>query len=209
MGQGSEYLFTIGDAGQVAREIKGIFMRGRREPRVAFVGRSNVGKSSLLNALLGETLARVSKQPGKTAAIHLFWWRKTKLILADFPGYGYAKKSKEERERWSHFISTYIKGDAGLQGILMLLDARHDPSEEDAAALDFLSFHRLPITLVFTKSDQIRGQAEMAKRQNQMAKWMKAQNFEGPSFWISVEPGHRLGKEGLKQLIRFLEGETR
>src|SRR4051812_5723044 len=98
-----EFILTIGDRSQLesGKLIRGPFLKGRREPRIALVGRSNVGKSSLINSILEAKLARISTEPGKTRAIHCYLWNEAARILVDLPGYGYARVSKVERERWA------------------------------------------------------------------------------------------------------------
>src|SRR5947209_2966933 len=103
------FLLTIGDQSGFEGLINGKFLKGHGEPRFAMVGRSNVGKSTLINHILAATLARVSNVPGKTRAIHLYLWKEAKKIVADLPGYGHAGVSKAERDRWAAFISTYLR----------------------------------------------------------------------------------------------------
>src|SRR6476661_10252869 len=118
-----EFVATIGGIQDLPKLLRGEFLNGRREPRIAFVGRSNVGKSSLLNSLLGTTLARTSNQPGKTRGLHFYLWKEAKRILVDLPGYGYARAGHEERERWAEFINQYLKQDPLLDAVLVLLDS--------------------------------------------------------------------------------------
>src|SRR4051812_6041463 len=127
----SRFLVTLGDVSQVSNALTGPSLKGHREPRLAMVGRSNVGKSSLINKLLGAPLARISKQPGKTRCLHFYLWGEEKRILVDLPGYGYARVAKTERDRWSEFIGAYLESDVHLQGVMVLLDSRHGPTEQD------------------------------------------------------------------------------
>ncbi len=123
-------------------------------PEVAFAGRSNVGKSSLLNRLVRrKAFARVSRTPGRTREINFFKVN-SQFILADLPGYGYAKISKERKADWRPLIEGYLKSPA-LVGVVQLLDIRRDPSEDDMAMLDFLSEIQLPTIVVLTKSDKL------------------------------------------------------
>ncbi|MGH9423694.1 MAG: ribosome biogenesis GTP-binding protein YihA/YsxC [Thermoanaerobaculia bacterium] len=131
-------------------------------PEIAFAGRSNVGKSSLLNRLVRrKAFARVSKTPGRTREINFFKVN-SKFVLADLPGYGYARISKERKADWRPLIEGYLKSPA-LAGVVQLLDIRHDPSEDDMAMLDFLSELQLPTIVVLTKTDKI-SRASVAER---------------------------------------------
>jgi GTP-binding protein len=131
-------------------------------PEIAFAGRSNVGKSSLLNRLVRrKAFARVSRTPGRTREINFFKVN-NKFVLADLPGYGYARISKERKADWKPLIEGYLKS-PGLAGIVQLLDIRHDPTQDDIAMLDFLSGIQLPTIVVLTKTDKI-SRASVAKR---------------------------------------------
>ena len=191
-----EFVATLGDLSQLPRMIKGQFVQGRREPRIALVGRSNVGKSSLINAILGATLARVSNQPGKTRQIHFYFWREGKKVLADLPGYGYAKAGHEERERWGEFIQAYLKQDEGLERAVVLLDSRHGPTDLDIDAIRFLSGESVPMFFIFTKVDQLKTQSERAKRKKEAEAQLLELGFDSSlCLWVSAKE-----KKGLQQL---------
>ena len=124
-------------------------------PEVAFSGRSNVGKSSLLNRLVRrKAFARVSKTPGRTREINFFSVNKT-FVLADLPGYGYAKVSKEKKSEWGRLIESYLRDNPDLQGVVQLLDARHDPTADDLRMFDLLADIGLPTLVVVTKIDKL------------------------------------------------------
>jgi GTP-binding protein len=124
-------------------------------PEVAFVGRSNVGKSSLLNALTGrKTLARVSQTPGATRQINFFDLA-GQLMLADLPGYGFAKVSKAEAAAWQEMIFAYLRGRAPLRRALVLIDARRGPKESDSQVLALLNKAAVSTLLVATKLDEV------------------------------------------------------
>jgi GTP-binding protein len=124
-------------------------------PEVAFVGRSNVGKSSLVNALTGrKTLARVSQTPGATRQINFFDLG-SKLMLADLPGYGFAKVSKAEAAAWQEMIFAYLRGRAPLRRALLLVDARRGPGDSDRQVLELLNQAAVSTLLVLTKFDEV------------------------------------------------------
>jgi len=128
----------------------------RRLPEVAFVGRSNVGKSSLINALTGRgNLARVSNTPGRTRQINLFALR-NRLMLADLPGYGFAKISKAEAHRWNELILGYLHMRKMLRRIVLLIDARRGVMESDEAAMSLLDRAAVPVQTVLTKADKLK-----------------------------------------------------
>jgi GTP-binding protein len=124
-------------------------------PEVAFAGRSNVGKSSLLNRLVRrKAFARVSRTPGRTREINFFRVNST-FILADLPGYGYAKISKEKKADWKPLIEGYLRRTPALAGVVQLLDIRREPSDDDIAMLDYLAELELPTIVVLTKTDKL------------------------------------------------------
>lgn len=124
-------------------------------PEVAFAGRSNVGKSSLLNKLVRrKAFARVSNTPGRTREINFFKVN-DQFVLADLPGYGYARISKERKAEWRPLIEGYLRRSPALRGVVQLLDVRHDPTEDDRQMLDFLAELETPTVVVLTKTDKL------------------------------------------------------
>jgi GTP-binding protein len=125
------------------------------KPEIAFVGRSNVGKSSLINGVTNrKNLARVAGKPGKTRVIN-FYRVNQDLFLVDLPGYGYAQVSKAEKESWSEMIETYLNTRAQLKAVLMLVDIRHAPTADDRMMLDWLKAQDRPYLIIATKLDKI------------------------------------------------------
>lgn len=126
-----------------------------RLPEVAFAGRSNVGKSSLINALTKRRkLARVSNTPGRTREIHFFNVNDV-FALVDLPGYGYARISKERQAEWVPLIEGYLRGSGKLAGVVQLLDVRHKPTGDDLQMLDFLADVGVPTLVAATKTDKL------------------------------------------------------
>ncbi|MDP9203834.1 MAG: ribosome biogenesis GTP-binding protein YihA/YsxC [Gemmatimonadota bacterium] len=124
-------------------------------PEVAFAGRSNVGKSSLLNSLVRrKSFARVSRTPGRTREINFFRVNNG-FVLVDLPGYGYARVSKEKKAEWRPLIESYLRRTTQLRGIVLLLDIRREPSEDDRAMLDFLAEVEVPTIVALTKTDKL------------------------------------------------------
>ena len=123
-------------------------------PEIAIVGRSNVGKSTFINKLTGFKRAHVGKKPGKTKLIGFFDVQ-DKYRLVDFPGYGFASRSKLERAQWMEMIEKYFSGRATLTGIILLLDCRRDWVQEEDMLLDWVNQFKRPIALILTKSDKL------------------------------------------------------
>ena len=135
-------------------------------PEVAVLGRSNVGKSSLINALLGRRkLARTSQRPGKTRRIH-FYRVNDAFYLVDLPGYGYSAAPKEERRSWRPMVESYLRGEReALRGALVLVDVRRGPQEEEGQLLEWLEVEGIPAAIVLTNSDKLaRSRAAEARR---------------------------------------------
>ena len=130
---------------------------------VSFAGRSNVGKSSLLNKLFNrKSLAKVSSTPGKTSTINFF--ESPGVRFVDLPGYGYAKVSKSEKGRWSELIEGYFNQDRNFALVVSLVDIRHEPSALDRSMIAFLQEAQLPFAVVLTKADKLSRQAQMKQR---------------------------------------------
>ena len=124
-------------------------------PEIAFAGRSNVGKSSMINCLTGRPgLARTSRTPGRTRLINIFCLNEA-ICLVDLPGYGYAKVSREERDSWGDMMERYFSRTETLRQVFHLVDIRHEPSREDCQMNEYLRANGIPFTAVATKADKI------------------------------------------------------
>lgn len=124
-------------------------------PEFALAGRSNVGKSSFINKMIGrKSMARISSKPGKTQTLN-FYKIEEDLFFVDVPGYGYAKVSKSEREAWGKMIETYITGREQLRAVVQIVDLRHAPSADDRMMYDFMKHYDIPCIIIATKADKI------------------------------------------------------
>lgn len=124
-------------------------------PEIAFAGRSNVGKSSLINKIFNrKALARVSSTPGKTVTINFFSLENIHIV--DLPGYGYAKVSKTEKQRWAGLIEGYLQADRELDLVFQLVDFRHPPTADDLLMINFLIDNEIPFVIVLTKADKLK-----------------------------------------------------
>lgn len=168
-------------------------------PEVSFVGRSNVGKSSLLNRLLGrKQLARVSSVPGKTANINFFDVDGVKFV--DLPGYGYAKVSHTEKQRWADLIGGYFEQERSFNLVISLVDIRHEAQKLDLQMVDFLTEAELPFVVALTKADKIT-----RNKQNQAAAALRS------SFGLAQEQIIITSSEtglGIDELRRRIENAT-
>ncbi len=170
------------------------------KPEIVFAGRSNVGKSSLINRLFQQKgLARVSATPGKTATINFFGTQN--LIFADLPGYGYAKVSRGEKLRWAALMEGYFAQDRDIALVLSLMDSRHPPSREDLGMLEFLVDQELPFVVVLTKIDKLSPR----QRQERLEAFRRELPFgeELTLLPFSAETGE--GREALCEIIDRLE----
>lgn len=126
-------------------------------PQIAVCGKSNVGKSSFINMLSNNSkLARTSNTPGRTRLINYFDFKD--FILTDLPGYGYAKVEKSEKEKWGKLIEAYLLEEKNLKRVFMLVDSRHNPTEDDKLFLNFLYHYTIPFNIIATKSDKLSKQ---------------------------------------------------
>ena len=168
-------------------------------PEIAFVGRSNVGKSSLLNLLMQRKLAHTSATPGKTRQLNFFLINR-RFYFVDLPGYGYAKTSKSLQEEWRELLEWYLKARVQLKLVLLLIDARHVTMENDKQMQEFLAFYGRRYALVRTKIDKL-SQAELAEARRKSEAF-----FSGYDFTADVSATKRIGQRELLSKIKpYLE----
>ena len=166
-------------------------------PEVAFAGRSNVGKSSLINKLFNrKQLARVSAMPGKTTTINFF--RLENIRFADLPGYGYAKVSKAEKERWAGLVEGYLSSQRKIALIIQIIDIRHKPTKDDYDMLNFLYQCNAPFVIVLTKKDKLKKTA-YEKRIDEVMD--ELQDYEG----VQLIPFSAVNGEGLDDIKQAIE----
>ncbi len=167
-----------------------------RRPQIAFAGRSNVGKSTLLNCLIGrKRMAKVSSTPGKTRSLNFFLIN-DRFFLVDLPGYGYAKVSKDTRHGWRRLIEDYLTTSARLIGLVLLVDCRRELTDDDLILVRWLSQRELPVLSVVTKTDKLGRD----KVQRKIAQVERELGFEAVAF--SAVTG--AGKKELLSAIRSL-----
>ena len=167
-------------------------------PEIAFAGRSNVGKSSLLNKLFGrKNLARVSSVPGKTITINFY--QVDEYNFVDLPGYGYAKVAKTEKERWAEMMEGYFNSDRNIKLVVQLVDMRHPPTKDDIMMMEFLQASGYEFIVVMTKSDKLKKKKDYTAR------------LEGSKQEMSFVPPERLipfsseNGEGLETVKKYIE----
>ncbi|MGB0777107.1 MAG: ribosome biogenesis GTP-binding protein YihA/YsxC [Flavobacteriaceae bacterium] len=170
-------------------------------PEYAFIGRSNVGKSSLINMITGnKNLAKTSGKPGKTQLMNHFKINDS-WFLVDLPGYGYAQVSKSKRAKFQKFITEYFQRRKQLVCTFVLVDSRHEPQKIDLEFMEFLAEEQVPFCIVFTKSDKL-SKNEIQKNQARYKKIMKASGWEEMpmSFMTSAT-----SKQGKEEILNFID----
>lgn len=170
------------------------------KPEFAFIGRSNVGKSSLINMLVNQkNLAKTSGTPGKTQLINHFIIN-NKWYVVDLPGYGYAKRSQNDRNRWEQMIEHYLKKRISLVNVFVLIDARHAPQKNDLEFVNQLGRWEVPFTLVFTKADKEKTGVVKRNEQLFLDKMRETWQFLPQSFVTSAEK-----KVGRDEVLLFIQ----
>lgn len=169
-------------------------------PEYAFIGRSNVGKSSLINMLTNHKgLAKVSGKPGKTRLINHFLINDT-WHLVDLPGYGYAKVSKKEKKTFQKYITAYFEKRQQLVNTFVLIDSRHEPQPIDLEFLEWLGINAIPFSIIFTKADKLKPQVLKTNIAEYNAKLMETWQELPPSFISSSV--NKTGREDILQYIQ-------
>ena len=170
---------------------------------VAFAGKSNVGKSSLINALMNrKSLARTSSQPGKTQTIN-FYNVNNAMYLVDLPGYGYAKVSQKAKEEWGKLIERYLHGSKQLKAVFLLIDIRHDPSANDRQMYEWICHNGFEPVIIATKLDKIK-RSQIQKQLKLIRETLEA---EKDTVMIPFSAATKQGREEIWELIRGLMEE--
>lgn len=175
------------------------------KPMIAVCGKSNVGKSSFINMMANrKKLAKTSSEPGRTRLVNYFDFGE--FILADLPGYGFARVSKTEKEKWAKTLDAFFKDKEKISHVFMLVDARHDPTADDLQMMEYLHYHILPFTVLLTKADKL---SKMKLKEHKKAIAADLYLGEGNLLATSSETGY--GKEEvlskIAQVIRVREEE--
>ena len=174
-------------------------------PEFAFTGRSNVGKSSLINMLTGrKTIAQVSVTPGKTKLINHFLIN-NEWFLVDLPGYGFAHRSKKIRANWEIMINNYLTNRRNLRCIFLLADSRIEPQKSDIEFADWLSERALPFVILLTKCDKLSGN-ELSASIRHFEKIFGSENWEIPPLIIPTSSRNSLGRD---EVLRIIETQNR
>lgn len=172
-------------------------------PEIALVGRSNVGKSSLTNVLINRrNFAHTSSQPGKTQTLN-FYEVEHQMYFVDVPGYGYAKVSKKERERFGQMIEQYLTTRQQLRGVIELVDGRHKPSDDDVSMYQWLRYYNIPTLVVVTKIDKVKPSARN-RTVNEVSRGLELPSPDDLQLFSAVS---RQGKDAIWQWIEQRMGK--
>ena len=173
------------------------------KPEYAFIGRSNVGKSSLINAIChNPKLAKTSQKPGKTLLINHFLVNEgtNAWHLVDLPGYGFAKRSKKETEKFEHMITTYILDREQMTNLFLLIDVRHEPQKIDLEFMEWLGENGVPFSIVFTKADKV-SKAKLKGNVEHYLTELKKQWEELPPYFVTSSET----KMGREEVLNYIE----
>ncbi|EII2488668.1 YihA family ribosome biogenesis GTP-binding protein [Listeria monocytogenes] len=167
-------------------------------PEYALAGRSNAGKSSFINTMIRrKSMARISQKPGKTQTLN-FYKIEEALFFVDVPGYGFAKVSKTEREKWGVMIETYITSREQLRGVIQIVDLRHKPTEDDRMMYEFLKYYDIPVIVVATKADKI----PRSKWQKNAKIVRETLDFDPDDKFVLFSSETKMGKDEAWQFIK-------
>lgn len=170
------------------------------KPEYAFIGRSNVGKSSLINRLTQKkSLAKTSGKPGKTRLINHFLINE-EWFLVDLPGYGYAKVPKKERLKWEQFLRRYLLQRQNLYGVFVLIDSRHEAQKADLDFMEWLGISQIPFCIIFTKSDKLKPEELAVNLKNYEAEMFKTWETMPGYFVSSATTG-----KGSEEILEFID----
>ena len=170
------------------------------KPEYAFIGRSNVGKSSLINMLTGRRkLVKVSGSPGKTITINHFLINGT-WYFVDLPGYGFAKRSKVERAKWQKMIRNYILKRTNLMALFLLIDMRHEPQTNDLEFMEWLAVSQIPFMIVFTKADKLKPM----QKENRLTNYLDRLSKDWAELPTNVVTSATMG-DGKDEMLDFIE----
>ncbi len=170
------------------------------KPEYAFIGRSNVGKSSLINMLTGRRkLVKVSGSPGKTITINHFLINDT-WFFVDLPGYGFAKRSKVERGKWQKMIRNYILKRTNLMTLFLLIDMRHEPQTNDLEFMEWLAVSQIPFMIVFTKADKLKPM----QKENNLTNYLDRLSKDWAELPTHVVTSAKMG-DGQDEMLDFIE----
>ncbi len=182
---------------------KSVDYPGGELPEIAFAGKSNVGKSSLINYLANNSkLAYVSKQPGKTRLINYFLINDS-FYLVDLPGYGFARVSKSEKESWSEMMQDYFAVAQKLKALVILVDIRHNPTEDDLQMIEWAAHFKVPFMIAATKADKI-AKSKRFHYVMQMAKYISSMI----DIDIDIVPVSSTDKKGKEDIVAYMEKMT-
>ena len=166
------------------------------KPMIAVCGKSNVGKSSFINMLANQKkLAKTSSEPGRTRLVNYFDFGE--FILADLPGYGFARVSKGEKEKWAKTLDSFFKDKARIAHVFMLVDSRHDPTADDVQMIEFLHYHTLPFTVTLTKADKL---SKMKLKEHLKA--IAADLYLAPANMLATSSETGYGKDDVLRKLR-------
>lgn len=166
-------------------------------PQVAFAGRSNVGKSSLLNYLFNKKIAKTSSAPGKTRSVNFYFVDKV-LFFVDLPGYGYAKAPKEEQNKWKRVLEKYFEKNEALKEVFLLLDCRHLILENDKQMIEWLNFYGIPYSIILTKTDKL-SQLKM----NEQIQLIKKEELYSDR--VQIFPASVLKRTGRQEILDYIQ----